>query len=98
MKLGKKQEAAEILDRVVALEPTQANLLRVAELASELGNRKAAAAAFQRVAQLAGAEGGDAAQWYERAYQEDPSDHEHCAGLWQESAGARAGRGGDFYS
>src|SRR6202035_1002060 len=39
-KLGKKEESAEILDRVVALEPTQANLLRVAELASELGNRK----------------------------------------------------------
>ena len=73
-KLGKKKEAAEILDRIVALEPTQANLLRVAELASELGNRKVAASAFQRVAQLAAAEGGDAAQWYERAYQEDASD------------------------
>ena len=59
---------------MVALEPTQANLQRVAELASELGNRKVAAAAFQRIAQLAEAEGGDAAQWYERAYQEDASD------------------------
>ena len=73
-KLGKKQEAAEILDRVVAIEPTQANLLRVAELASELGNRKIAAGAFQRVAQLAAAEGADVSQWYERAYQEDASD------------------------
>jgi diguanylate cyclase (GGDEF)-like protein len=73
-KLGKKLESAEILDRVVALDPTHANLLRVAELASELGNRKTAAAAFQRLAELAAAEGGDAAQWYERAYQEDSSD------------------------
>jgi diguanylate cyclase (GGDEF)-like protein len=73
-KLGKKQETAEVLDRVVALEPTQANLLRVAELASELGNRRAAASSFQRIAQLAAAEGGDASQWYERAYQEDASD------------------------
>jgi tetratricopeptide (TPR) repeat protein/GGDEF domain-containing protein len=73
-KLGKKQEAAEVLDRIVAIEPSQANLLRVAELASELGNRKAAAAAFQRVALAAAAEGGDPAQWYERAYQEDASD------------------------
>jgi diguanylate cyclase (GGDEF)-like protein len=73
-KLGKKQDTAGILDRIVALEPTQANLLRVAELASELGNRKSAAAAFQRVAQLAAAEGTDGAQWYERAYQEDASD------------------------
>jgi diguanylate cyclase (GGDEF)-like protein len=73
-KLGKREESAEILERVVAIEPTQANLLRVAELASELGNRQAAAQAFQRVAQVAAAEGGDAAQWYERAYQEDASD------------------------
>jgi len=73
-KLGKKKEAAEILDRIVALEPTQANLQRVAEVASELGNRKVAAAAFQRIAQLAVAETGEAAQWYERAYQEDSSD------------------------
>ena len=73
-KLGKKQETAEVLDRVVAVEPTQANLLRVAELASELGNRRAAASSFQRIAQLAAAEGGDASQWYERAYQEDASD------------------------
>jgi diguanylate cyclase (GGDEF)-like protein len=73
-KLGKREESAEILDRVVALEPTQANLLRVAELASELGNRQIAASAFQRVAQVAAAEGGDSAQWYERAYQEDASD------------------------
>jgi len=72
VKLDKKKEAAEILDRIVALEPTQANLQRVGELASELGNRKLAASSFQRIAQLA--EGGDAAQWYERAYQEDASD------------------------
>jgi tetratricopeptide (TPR) repeat protein len=73
-KLGKSKEVSEILERIVILEPTQANLLRVAELASELGNRKVAAASFQRIAQLSAAEGGDAAQWYERAYQEDASD------------------------
>jgi diguanylate cyclase (GGDEF)-like protein len=75
-KLTKKKEATEILDRIVALEPTQANLLRVAEQASEMGNRKAAAVAYQRVAQVAAAEGSDAAQWYERAYQEDASDQD----------------------
>ena len=75
-RLGKKQETAEILDRIVAIEPTQANLLRVAELASELGNRKGAATAFQRIAQIAEAEGGDISQWYERAYQEDSSDQD----------------------
>ena len=74
VKLGKKQEQAEILDRVVAIEPTQANLMRVAELASELGNQKGAAAAFRKVAQLVVGEGGDPSQWYEKAYQEDSSD------------------------
>src|ERR1700722_16928866 len=74
IKLGKKAETAEILARIVALEPIQANFLRVAELASEAGNSKVAASAFQRVAQLTAAEGGDAAQWYERSYQEDSSD------------------------
>jgi len=73
-KMGKKQESAEVLNRLAAMEPTQANLLRVGELSSELGNRKGAAAAFRRVAELAAAEGGDVAQWYERAYQEDSSD------------------------
>jgi diguanylate cyclase (GGDEF)-like protein len=74
IKLGKKQESAELLDRIVALEPIQANHLRVAELASETGNRKAAALAFQKVALLAASDGADASQWYERAYQEDASD------------------------
>src|ERR1051326_4746767 len=74
VKLGKKQEAAQVLERVIAIEPTQANLMRVAELASELGNRKAAAGAFARVAQVVATDGGDASQWYEKAYQEDSSD------------------------
>jgi diguanylate cyclase (GGDEF)-like protein len=73
-KLGKKQESSEILQRVVELEPTQSNYLRVAELASEMGNHKVAAGAFQRVAQLAETDGSDASQWYERSYQEDSSD------------------------
>ena len=75
-KLGKKQEAAEILDRIVALEPSQANYVRVAELASELGKGKLAAAAFQKVAQAVLGEGGDPAPWYEKAYQEDSSNPE----------------------
>ncbi|HET9409942.1 MAG TPA: tetratricopeptide repeat protein [Candidatus Sulfotelmatobacter sp.] len=73
-KLGKKQELLPVLERIVALEPTRQNSLRVAELSSELGNRKAAAKAFEQVALAVTAEGADAAQWFERAYQEDPSD------------------------
>ena len=75
-KLENKQGALQVLGRVVALEPIQANFLRLAELSSELGESKAAAEAFKRVAQLAAAAGSDAAQWFERAYQEDSSDEE----------------------
>jgi diguanylate cyclase (GGDEF)-like protein len=75
-KLENKKGALQVLARVVTLEPVQANFLRVAELSSEIGESKAAAQAFKRVAQLAAAAGGDPAQWYERAYQEDSSDEE----------------------
>jgi diguanylate cyclase (GGDEF)-like protein len=75
-KLENKKGALEVLGRVVVLEPIQANFLRVAELCSELGESRAAAEGFKRVAQLAAAGGGDPAQWYERAYQEDSSDEE----------------------
>ena len=75
-KLEDKKDALQVLARVVALEPVQGNFLRVAELSAELGDSKAAAAAFKRVAQLTAEEGNDPAQWYERAYQEDSSDQE----------------------
>jgi diguanylate cyclase (GGDEF)-like protein len=74
LKLDRKQEAAEVLSRIVALEPTEANLLRVAELASELGNSKVSALAFRQAAEAVAAAGGDASPWYERAYREDASD------------------------
>src|SRR5579872_3885538 len=75
-KLENKKDALQVLSRLVELEPIQANVRRIAELSSELGEGKSAAAAFKRVAQLTAAEGGDPAQWYERAYQEDSSDEE----------------------
>src|ERR1700735_4315827 len=73
-KLENKKDALPVLARLVTLEPLQANLLRAAELSSELGESKAAAVAFKRVAPLATTAGGDPAKWYERAYQEDSSD------------------------
>jgi diguanylate cyclase (GGDEF)-like protein len=75
-KLDNKKGVLEVLARVVGLEPIQANFLRLAETSSELGESKAAAEAFKRVAQLTAAADGDPAQWYERAYQEDSSDEE----------------------
>lgn len=75
-KLENKKDALPVLRRVVALEPTRGNFVRLAELSSELGETKASAQAFKRIAQLTGEEGGDPSQWYERAYQEDSSDDE----------------------
>ena len=53
----KKKDALQILGRVVALDPVQANFLRIAELLSELGESKAAAEAFKQIAQLAASSG-----------------------------------------
>jgi diguanylate cyclase (GGDEF)-like protein len=75
-KLQDKSSAVQVLDRVVALEPIQANFLRMAELSSELGDSGRAAEMFKRVALLTAENGGDPAQWYERAYQENSSDEE----------------------
>ena len=75
-KAGDKKRAMPLLGRIVELEATQANFQKMGDLCSEIGEAKAAAAAFKRVAQFAAEAGGDAAPWYERAYQEDSSDEE----------------------
>jgi diguanylate cyclase (GGDEF)-like protein len=71
---GKKEEALLVLRRIVGLEPSQPNHLRVAELAAELGEHVMAAQSFLQLAELAETSGGDASQWVERAYTEDPAD------------------------
>jgi diguanylate cyclase (GGDEF)-like protein len=73
-KLGRKQEALSIVKRIVELDATQANLLRLGELSSQLDEHKGAASAFARIAQIQETEGKNAGQWYERAYTEDASD------------------------
>ena len=73
-KLGKKKEALEVLNRMVALEPTQQNLVRLGEAAAQAGQSKAAAEAFLRAAELAQAAGQKGDQWFERAYSEDSRD------------------------
>ncbi|PYX10645.1 MAG: hypothetical protein DMG88_01705 [Acidobacteria bacterium] len=68
------------MKRLVALEPSERNLLRVGELSSELQDSKGAAAAFLKLAQLTENSGANAAQWYERAYSADSSDVEIALG------------------
>jgi diguanylate cyclase (GGDEF)-like protein len=73
-KQGKKAEALDVLKRVVGLEPTQQNLVRLGEISSQAGNGKAAAEAFLKVAELAQSSGEKADAWFERAYGEDSRD------------------------
>ena len=71
---GKKEEGLLVLRRIVSLEPSQPNHLRVAELAAELGEHVMAAQSFLQLAELAETAGGNASPWFERAYTEDPAD------------------------
>ena len=73
-KQRKKPESLQVLTRIVTLEPTQGNFLRMGELCSQLGENKQSAASFLKAAELAEAAGADASQYFERAYSEDPSD------------------------
>jgi diguanylate cyclase (GGDEF)-like protein len=74
LKQGKKEEGLLVLRRVVSLDPSQTNHLRVAELSADLGEHVMASQSFLQVAELAEAAGGNAGQWFERAYTENPSD------------------------
>jgi diguanylate cyclase (GGDEF)-like protein len=90
---GRKQDSLAALKRVLALDSSEKNLQRMGELSSELGESKAAAAAFLKIAQLTQASGGNAPQWMERAYAEDPADPQIALGysknlLEQGQAGA----------
>jgi len=91
-KQERKQDSLAALRRVIALDASEKNWQRLGELSSELGESKAAAAAFLKLAQLTPT-GGNAAQWMERAYAEDPSDPQIALGysknlLEQGQAGA----------
>ena len=71
---GRKEEALLVLRRIVSLERSKANYLRLAELASGLGERGIASQALLQVGELEESAGGNPGQWVERAYAEDPED------------------------
>lgn len=73
-KQGRKPDSLTVLQKILRLDPGEKNLVRLGELSSELKDGKAAAAAFLKVAELTKSAGGNATQWVERAYSEDPSD------------------------
>src|ERR1700693_6162418 len=79
-KTGRSQDCLTVLKRLVALEPAERNLLRLGELCSQTGDKVGASGAFLKLAAMTEASGGDSAQWYERAYAEDPGDTQIALG------------------
>jgi diguanylate cyclase (GGDEF)-like protein len=76
IKQDRKSEALTVLERSVALDASQQNLLRMGQLYSDLGKHKEAASAYMKVAGLAQNAGPSSGQWVERAYAEDAGDPE----------------------
>ena len=74
LRQNRKPDALAVLKRMVALDASERNLVRLGELSSEAGERKQSAAAFLKVAHHAEASGRDASQWFERAFSEDSTD------------------------
>lgn len=70
----RKKDSLPILKKIVALDGSEKNMVRLGELSSELGDTKQAAAAFLHLAQHKETTGGDSTQWYERGYSEDSTD------------------------
>ena len=80
-KNGRKQDCLMVLKRLVALEPdAKKHSCAWANSVRETGDKAGAAAAFLKLAEMTEASGGNAAQWFERAYTEDPTRHRRL--LW----------------
>ena len=75
-RVGSKPDCLTVLKKIVALDPSERNLVRLGELCSEVGENEQAAGAFFKLGQLADANSGNSAQWYERAYGEDSTNPE----------------------
>ncbi len=71
---GRPQDCLAVLKRLVALEPSERNFLRLGELCSQTGDKQEASAAFLKLAEMTEGSGANAAQWFERAYAEDPTE------------------------
>lgn len=85
---GRKADALAVLKRLTALDPTEANFLREAELASEMGDAKTASVGYLMVGDFKGQTGADPLPWYEKAHQADPSSAEAALKCAQSLLGA----------
>jgi tetratricopeptide (TPR) repeat protein/GGDEF domain-containing protein len=74
LKQEDKANSLNLLKRIVILDSSERNLLRLGELSSQAGDTQSAAAAFLKLGQLAESSGGTPAPYFERAYTENPAD------------------------
>ena len=74
VRAGRKSEARPVLERMVALEPNEHNYRRLGDLALDLGDNKAAAAAFFEAGRIARQAGKDPTSWFQQAYSADPEN------------------------
>ncbi|MFZ0480522.1 MAG: diguanylate cyclase [Terriglobales bacterium] len=70
----KKEEELLVLRRIVSLDPSQANILRVAEHSATLGQHALASQYFLQLAAQGGTSGGSGGKYFERAHSENPKD------------------------
>ncbi len=70
----KKAEGIDVLKAILALDPVEKNMIRLAELSASAGDHRAAANAYMKLA--AQAQPSETANWYEHAYEENPADEE----------------------
>jgi len=73
---SRENEALSALRRVAGIEASQENLKRLAELAAKLNDRKTAGDAFLKIGLSEEKDGHIGFPWYERAFQQDPSNSE----------------------
>lgn len=71
---GRREEGLLVLQRILSLEPSQHNHLRMAELASQLGEHAMASQSFLQLAGMTQSSGATANPYFERAYTENPTD------------------------
>jgi diguanylate cyclase (GGDEF)-like protein len=74
MKVGRKAEARGVLERIVALDSSEQNHRRLGDLALDLADKKAAAAAFFQAGTLGQKAGRDPSAWFQQAYAADPGN------------------------
>jgi GGDEF domain-containing protein/tetratricopeptide (TPR) repeat protein len=70
----RENEALSALRRVAALEPSMENLKRLTKLAGKLNDHASAGDAFLKIGLAEEQDGRIAFSWFERAYQQDPSN------------------------